>query len=450
MKKLLLFFFLTPFLFGCFKGEKADLIIHNAQIFKLDEGYSAKDAIAINNGNIIQVGPEREILNGFRSENSINGAKKPIYPAFIDANSTLFYQARQLSFFKASEMETIYEFLLQLEKFKQKNTSECLIAYDYSLTNWTTKEQGLLDERFPDTAVLIFNRKENLFITNQFFLTKYQYTPLLTPQKLDSSEVIDSLITAFSEEKLKTNIQTIQKQLIELGYTELILNNINLSELELLKELDQNNQIQLNLSLLLHTECLPSYTHFSFSKKINPIGFYLTQNDTLPEKLSLIIEEARKNNLILRFHDQLISKPTVKNLLEQTLSATNDYRWQVLFDSMNTRKANQIASYNLLPIITPSTIFIEKIKLPIYLIGSHSSFSTNSPFDCSQHISKKAKSSFQPTDILYGYTKWGAYGLKKEAQIGTLESGKQARMIQLAQPFEIHTKSRPNYVTQSF
>jgi len=61
-KNTFLFSFLVLILSSCMKGEKVDLIVHNAVIFTMNNESSIQEAMAIRNGKIIEVGPERQIL----------------------------------------------------------------------------------------------------------------------------------------------------------------------------------------------------------------------------------------------------------------------------------------------------------------------------------------------------------------------------------------------------
>ena len=76
------FFFLTliSFLFSCMKGQKVDLIIHNANIHVMDDAGSVHEAMAIRDGKVIEVGPERQILNKYRCEEEIDALGKDVYP----------------------------------------------------------------------------------------------------------------------------------------------------------------------------------------------------------------------------------------------------------------------------------------------------------------------------------------------------------------------------------
>jgi len=69
---------------ACMKRKYADLVVHNAVIHVLDETNSKAEAMAIKDGKVLEVGPERQILNKYRWGRSIDAEKRHIYPGFID------------------------------------------------------------------------------------------------------------------------------------------------------------------------------------------------------------------------------------------------------------------------------------------------------------------------------------------------------------------------------
>ena len=77
---------------SCMKGEAVDLVIFNAKIHSLDEG-NHYQAMAIKDGKIVELGPDRQILNKYRYTKSVDAAGKEIYPGFIDAHGHLFSYA---------------------------------------------------------------------------------------------------------------------------------------------------------------------------------------------------------------------------------------------------------------------------------------------------------------------------------------------------------------------
>jgi len=56
--------FFLSIITSCTPKEEVDLILHNGVIHTLDANGSKYEAIAVKDGKIIAMGPEREILNG--------------------------------------------------------------------------------------------------------------------------------------------------------------------------------------------------------------------------------------------------------------------------------------------------------------------------------------------------------------------------------------------------
>jgi predicted amidohydrolase YtcJ len=62
------------------KGIKVDMVIHNARIHTMDDLNTIEEAMAIRDGKIIEVGPERQILNKYSYDESIDAQGKDLYP----------------------------------------------------------------------------------------------------------------------------------------------------------------------------------------------------------------------------------------------------------------------------------------------------------------------------------------------------------------------------------
>lgn len=72
---------------GCRSQQPVDLIVHHATIYTVDSGFSKAGAMAIRDGKIIAVGGESDILNSYRSLNTVDAGGKFIFPGFIDAHA---------------------------------------------------------------------------------------------------------------------------------------------------------------------------------------------------------------------------------------------------------------------------------------------------------------------------------------------------------------------------
>lgn len=83
MKRLYPSLFLFIFL-GCIKSEKADLVLHNANIYTFNQQDEIFEAMAIADGKIIELGTEHQIMNRYLATEYFDAKKKIVLPAFSD------------------------------------------------------------------------------------------------------------------------------------------------------------------------------------------------------------------------------------------------------------------------------------------------------------------------------------------------------------------------------
>ena len=83
--------FVQLLLTGCaFQHMDADLVVHNARIVTLDSADHVYEAMAIKDGRIVELGPERAILNKYTATRMYDAAGHTVYPGFIDAHCHFF------------------------------------------------------------------------------------------------------------------------------------------------------------------------------------------------------------------------------------------------------------------------------------------------------------------------------------------------------------------------
>lgn len=471
MNRIAVFFYcnliLLPFfLSSCFKGDNVDLIVHNARIFTMNEKNDIMDAMAINDGKIIQVGPEREILNRYRGKKEVNGAQKPFYPSFIDVNSSLLWEAKSSAHVNAATFETVYKLLLQLEKHYGKHQPNVSVAFNFSLDSWGENEQRLLEERFNNQPVIIFNQTYAAAATNSSFDKKMNIQKELN--LITHTSQLNTILAAIpkpTSSEFNQAIINVQEELLAHGYQEIILNAVNFDDFNTLLALDERQQIKLPIHLF--ATCDSVFLDYIKNnpiehKNINILGFYLEENDINKQNYAPFLTATLENDWKIRVPGKCLNQDVFFEELSRLLPSHPDHRWQVLLDTVSTMQIKRIKALNLLPIFTPQTFMASEdaneLSHSFYLIGNHSYFSSNSPFELAQHLSthltvhihNQKTPLFKHADILKGLTTWGSYGIKKESQLGTLEKGKKAGFNQLVQPFEIHSTNRPNYVMERF
>ncbi len=161
------------------KGKKVDKIFHNANIITLSDNNKFGEAIAIKNGKIKEIGPERQILNKYRADETIDVGGKEILPTFTDCAAHLDSSLNNnyLSKFELNYLQQgitkihvhniNYSQLLKLDKFKNKMELEWYINVEPSKENieFIRKNKQQLNSNFHIQGFTITN--QNLFQINE-------------------------------------------------------------------------------------------------------------------------------------------------------------------------------------------------------------------------------------------------------------------------------------------
>lgn len=90
MKTNATFLLCGALLAGCYHSQEADLVIHNAVIHSMDENNTTYQAMAVRDGRIVELGPERQILNRYASTQVYDAGGNTVYPGFIDGHCHFF------------------------------------------------------------------------------------------------------------------------------------------------------------------------------------------------------------------------------------------------------------------------------------------------------------------------------------------------------------------------
>ena len=75
---------------GCsFQSERVDLMVHNGVVLTLDGANTVAQAVAVDSGRIVAVGPERAILNKYAADESVDLRGGVLTPGLMDGHAHL-------------------------------------------------------------------------------------------------------------------------------------------------------------------------------------------------------------------------------------------------------------------------------------------------------------------------------------------------------------------------
>lgn len=157
------------------KGEQADLIVHNAKIYTLDENGTVAEAMAIRDGKIIELGAEQEILNKYHSDLYIDAQTRPVYPGFIDGHCHILNYGMSLLSVDLKGCTSWEEAVERTKKFYKKNKPNVILGRGWDQTLWKDKKfptNELLNKYFPDVPVILTRIDGHAVIANHFLIDR--------------------------------------------------------------------------------------------------------------------------------------------------------------------------------------------------------------------------------------------------------------------------------------
>jgi predicted amidohydrolase YtcJ len=163
MKRLFLHVIFTSlvavFIVGCaHKFETADLIIHNAVVYTLDETETVTEAIAIKDGKIIETGKERHIMNKYSANEYVDAKGRAVYPGFFDAHCHILNYGKTFLEVDLKNSKSWEETVDKVIAFAKTNKGSWIKGRGWDQNEWAVKEfptNDLLNKAFPNTPVYL-------------------------------------------------------------------------------------------------------------------------------------------------------------------------------------------------------------------------------------------------------------------------------------------------------
>lgn len=266
---------------SCMKGKQADLIIHNAVIHSMDEKLTTYEAMAIKDGKIIELGPERQILNKYSAEELIDAKGRDVYPGLTDAHVHLLLAAKQRMGANLSECKSYAQLVTELEIYQQRNNKKIIVGQGWNEGLWRDKtlpNNEELNTYFPSTPICLFRYDGHTALANDAMLKlaginnetvveggeirkeNGKITGIITDEAM---ELVKKKLPAFSKKELKEKIVEIQNELFMYGITNVHDAGLEHKDIEFYKELIDEGKFKLNLYGML----LPTQENIQFAQK---------------------------------------------------------------------------------------------------------------------------------------------------------------------------------------
>jgi predicted amidohydrolase YtcJ len=138
--------------------KQADLLVYNGTIYTVDDQFSVRDAMVINEGKIAAIGQAGQLRKSFVFKDELDAKKQYIYPGFIDAHAHFLEYGLGLQSVDLNGTRSWEEVLNKLVKYAYSNPYGWIIGRGWDQNDWVVKEfptREKLDQLFPGRSVFL-------------------------------------------------------------------------------------------------------------------------------------------------------------------------------------------------------------------------------------------------------------------------------------------------------
>ena len=279
LKRYLIHLSISLLFISCVNKKEVDLIIHNAHILTISEKGLEFEAMVIDNGKIIDLGKENQILNKYSSENQVDCKSAYVYPGFIDAHCHFLSYGLSIEEIDLTGSKSIKEIIDRCLNYSQENKRSIIKGRGWDQNIWQKNNfpnKSLLDVHFPETPVLLSRVDGHALLVNQKALDicgidinskvngghieiiDGELTGILTDNAMDL--VFNNIPDADNQTKKKALLKA-QNKCFELGLTTVDIAGLSKSDVFLIDQLQQSGELKMNIYAML-SDSKENYDYF--------------------------------------------------------------------------------------------------------------------------------------------------------------------------------------------
>ncbi len=264
------FSFLILLLASCKFRQKADMIIHHATIYTVDEKFSVAQAMVVRDGKIVATGTNEAILKEYESDVMEDAKGKTVFPGFIDAHAHFVGYGFSLQRVNLVATESWDAVLNRCTEFaKGLPAGQWLTGRGWDQNDWVVKEfpaNDKLNELFPDRPVLITRIDGHAAIANNKALEIASVKPgdkleggeievkngKLTGILVDNAvDLVSAKIPAANEAQAKEALLLAQKNCFATGLTSVHDCGLDHGDVEKIQKLQQSGDLKMRMYVML-------------------------------------------------------------------------------------------------------------------------------------------------------------------------------------------------------
>jgi len=262
--KRILTLILIPLMLSCTSRKQADLIVHNALVYTVDDKFTVAEAFAVKDGKIIEVGKSEDILKKYSGE-QIDAGGKTVYPGFIDGHSHFYGYGAGLQNADLTGTKSWDEILEKLKAFAVENPEGWIVGNGWDQNDWEIKQfpdNQTLNQLFPDRPVILSRIDGHAAIANKAALDIAGIKPgqivnggeietlngQLTGILVDNAEgLVSSKIPLPSAKQVQESLLDAQRNCFAAGLTSVTDCGIDHRLIQVIDELQKGDKLKMRI-----------------------------------------------------------------------------------------------------------------------------------------------------------------------------------------------------------
>jgi predicted amidohydrolase YtcJ len=269
--------------------QRVDLIVHHAKIYTVNNEFTTAEAMAIQDGKIVAIGFNDEILKEYQSDSTVNVKGAAIYPGFIDAHAHFLGYGQSLFAVDLMFVPTWDEVIQRVKDFASKHPGKSWIrGRGWDQNRFPGKQfptNSELNKLFPDRPVLLERVDGHASIANDYALQLAGITPgqsieggqfmmqdgKLTGLLVDNAVgMVEKFVPAATKNDYKDWLTSAQENCFATGLTTITDCGLSPDDIDQVDALQKSNDLKMRLYVMLSDK--PS----SYTSKYFTSGGYVT------------------------------------------------------------------------------------------------------------------------------------------------------------------------------
>jgi predicted amidohydrolase YtcJ len=285
-----LFAITIVFLCSACINQKVDLIVHHAQIYTVNNEFATAEAMAVQDGKIVAVGTNDEILKEYKSDSLVDAKGASVYPGFIDAHAHFLGYGQSLYAVDLMFVPSWEEAIARVKDFAAKHPGKGWIrGRGWDQNRFPGKQfptNAELNTLFPDRPVLLERVDGHASIANDYALQLAGVKPgqtieggqftmqdgKLTGLLVDNAVgVVEKQVPAATRNDYKDWLTAAQQNCFATGLTTITDCGLNPDDIDQVDALQKSNDLKMRLYVMLSDK--PA----SYASKYFTGGGYVTE-----------------------------------------------------------------------------------------------------------------------------------------------------------------------------